>query len=136
MRYLLDTDICSFALKRRHGVAERLNALGPDDFRVSAVTVAEAWTGAAKSHDPLGVRRAWDRFLKPFRILPFDEKAAEPYSTLRAHLETTGRMIGGNDALIAATALAHDLIVVTNNDAEFSRVPGLLVENWTKPPLV
>jgi tRNA(fMet)-specific endonuclease VapC len=113
-------------------VAEQLAARSPDDFAVSAITVAEAWTGAARSGDPLKVRRLWDRFLRPFRILPFDEQAAEPYSVLRAHLEGIGAMIGGNDALIAATALAHDLVVVTNNDKEFARVPGLRVENWAR----
>jgi tRNA(fMet)-specific endonuclease VapC len=130
LTYLLDTDICSFALKRRFGVVDRLAALGPEKFAVSVITVAEGWAGAAKSHDPLKVRRIWDRFLKPFRILPFDVKTAEPYAVLRAHLESVGRMIGGNDALIAATGLAYDLVVVTNNDGEFGRVPGLRVENW------
>jgi len=62
--------------------------------------------------------------------LPFDDSAAEEYGKLRAHLATVGTPIGPNDLMIAAIALAHRLIVVTHNTVEFSRVPGLLVEDW------
>jgi tRNA(fMet)-specific endonuclease VapC len=128
--YLLDTDTCSFVLKRRFGVAERMQRLSADDVAVSSVTLAEAWTGAAKSQDPVETRRIWDHFFKPLRILDFDDKAADRYATVRAHLERKGTMIGGNDCMIAAVALAHELIVVTGNAEEFERVPRLKVENW------
>jgi len=130
--YLLDTDTCSFILKRRPGVAERMRQLAPEDVAVSTVSLAEAWTGAAKTRDPADTRRAWDHFFKPLRVLDFDARAADRYASVRAHLERRGKMIGGNDCMIAAVALAHGLIVVTGNTGEFRRVPRLEVEDWTQ----
>src|SRR5207249_12308252 len=111
----------------------RLQRESPDDLAVSAVTLAEAWTGAAKTPRPASVRRAWDYLVRPLRVLDFDARAADHYSQVRARLERRGRMIGGNDSLIAATALAHGLIAVTTDVEEFSRVPGLEVEDWSEP---
>ena len=65
--------------------------------------------------------------------LPFDDRAAEEYGKIRAHLSSAGTLIGPNDLIIAATALAHACTVVTRNTREFSRVPGLLLEDWERP---
>ena len=65
-----------------------------------------------------------------FPTLPFDEQAAEECGKVRAHLAGLGQLIGPNDLMIAAIALANGLTVVTHNTAEFSRVPGLLLEDW------
>lgn len=135
MTWLLDTNTCSYVLKRRHGVAERLQRLSPADVHVCAITLAEARAGALRSTDPARVLAAWEYFLRPFedRILPFDKDAAEAYGDIRAHLEAQGNMIGDRDCMIAAIARCQQLTVVTENVDEFERVPGLSIEDWRQP---
>lgn len=70
---------------------------------------------------------------RQFASLSFDDQAAEEYGKARAHLSSTGMLIGPNDLIIAATALAHDCTLVTHNTQEFSRVPGLRIEDWQLP---
>lgn len=134
MTWLLDTNTCSYVLKRRFGVAERMQALSPADLHVCSVTLAEARTGALKSTDPARLLAAWEYFLAPFeeRILSFDKEAARAYADIRAPLEAQGRMIGDRDCMVAAIARVHDLTVVTANLDEFRRVPYLSVEDWRK----
>lgn len=132
MSWLLDTNACSYVLKRRFGMVERLQALSPADLHVCAITVAEARAGARKSSAPERLIAAWELFLQPFadRILPFDKEAAHVYGDIRAELEQQGNMIGDRDCMIAAIAQCHGLIVVTSNVDEFRRVRGLVVEDW------
>jgi tRNA(fMet)-specific endonuclease VapC len=130
VRFLLDTNTCVYALKLQGGVIERLREGSPDDFGLSIVTLAELWFGARKSARPEATRREIDAFLEPFEALPFDVVAAEAYAEARLKLELSGRPIGERDLLIASTALARGLTVVTHNVSEFGRVPGLRVEDW------
>ena len=130
MIYLLDTNTCVDAIKRDSRVLRRLQEHGPDDFGVSAITVAELWFGAAKSSRPRETRSSVDSFLKPFEVLPFASEAAEESAETRLQLERAGRPIGERDLLIAATAKSRRLTVVTHNVREFGRVPGLDVEDW------
>ena len=130
MIYLLDTNTCVYAIKRAPEVLRRLQEGGPDDFGISAITVAELWFGAAKSSRPERTRASVDAFLLPFEILPFGTDAAEEYAEIRLGLEKAGRPIGERDLLIAAIARARRLTVVTHNVREFSRVPRLKVEDW------
>lgn len=132
MRWLLDTNTCSYVLKRKFGLSERLQALSPADLEISAVTVAEAWTAALKSPDASWILHAWTAFLEPFtdRIVPFDDHAAREYGAIRADLERRGAMIGDRDCMIAAIARSRGLTVVTANAQEFHRVTGLAVEDW------
>lgn len=132
MTWLLDTNTCSYVLKRRFGLAERLQTLSPADLHVCAITLAEARAGALRSVAPARLLAAWDFFLQPFedRILPFDRDAANAYGDIRAQLEGQGNMIGDRDCMIAAIAQCHGLTVITANLAEFQRVPGLAVEDW------
>ncbi len=130
MTYLLDTNTCIYAIKREPEVLRRLQERTPDDFGVSAVTVAELWFGAAKSSRPQSTRASVDAFLKPFEVLPFASEAAEEYAAIRLQLEKAGRPIGERNLLIAATAKSRRLTVVTHNVREFSRVDGLKVEDW------
>ena len=81
-------------------------------------------------HDPATTRAQVLAFTSPFKSLPFDDPAAEHYGQLRAHLASGGQLIGPYDLQIAAIALAHGLVVVTHNTKEFSRVPGLVIEDW------
>ncbi|HYV40784.1 MAG TPA: type II toxin-antitoxin system VapC family toxin [Thermoanaerobaculia bacterium] len=130
MTYLLDTNICVYAIKREPEVLRRLQLRSPDDFGVSAVTAAELWFGAAKSSRPQSTCASVDAFLKPFEVLPFAGEAAEEYAEIRLQLEKAGKPIGERDLLIAATAKSRRLTVVTRNVREFSRVANLKVEDW------
>lgn len=90
----------------------------------------ELFTGAGKSSDPGRTLARQHAFLAPFVSLPFDDVAAHIYGAVRAQLEQAGTPIGPLDTQIAAIALANDCVLVTNNTAEFRRVPGLAVEDW------
>jgi len=128
--YLLDTNTCVYAIKREPSVLRHLQDRSPDDFGVSAITLAELWFGAIKSSRPQRTRESVDAFLMPFEVLPFEAEAAEKYAEIRLQLEKEGRPIGERDLLIAAIARARGLTVVTHNAREFSRVSGLRVEDW------
>jgi len=130
VRFVLDTNTCIYALELRRGVIARLREWSPDDFGESIVTVAELWFGARKGARPEATRREIDAFLEPFETLPFDVGAAEAYAETRLELERSRRPIGERDLLIASTALARGLTVVTHNVSEFGRVPGLRTEDW------
>ena len=132
MRYLLDTNICIYIIKRKPPeVLERLTSLEPEEVGISSITVAELEYGVAKSSRPRQNRDALINFLAPLQILAFDDEAARHYGDIRVHLEKTGQPIGAMDLLIAAHARSRSLTLVTNNEREFSRVPGLVVEDWT-----
>ena len=130
MKYLLDTNTCVYALKRMPSVLERMRRLTPDDLAVSSVTLAELWFGARKSSRPEKTRASVDAFLRPLAVLDFDAGAAEAYAALRLDLERAGTPIGERDLLIAATASSRNLTVVTHNTREFSRMPGIGLEDW------
>ncbi len=132
MSWLLDTNTCSYVLKRQFGVSERVRARSPAELEVCAITLAEAWTGALKSPHAPRILAAWEAFLAPYtdRVIPFDELAAREYGSIRAHLERSGTMIGDRDCMIAAIARSRGLTVVTGNVDEFRRVPELAVEDW------
>jgi tRNA(fMet)-specific endonuclease VapC len=104
--------------------------LDPAEVAMSAIVKAELTYGARKSSHVAANLRLVDAFLEPFALLPFDGRAADVYGSIRADLEREGRPIGPNDLLIAATALAHSLTLVTHNVSEFNRVPGLSVVDW------
>ena len=130
MRYLLDTSAVIHAIRRRPlSARERLDAAGPTQVGVSAVTVAELWYGAEKSTEPARRRALFETFLGPFEILPFDEAAGKEHGRLRHRLRRTP--IGERDLLIAAIARSRRLTVVTANLGEFERVPGLDVVDWS-----
>jgi tRNA(fMet)-specific endonuclease VapC len=129
--YVLDTNICIYALKNRPPeVLARLQEVGRAAVVVSAITVLELRQGAEKSRETVRVHEKLDLFLGPISVLPFDAEDALTGARIRAHLERQGRPIGDLDSLIAAQALTLDLTLVTNNRREFDRVPGLKVENW------
>jgi tRNA(fMet)-specific endonuclease VapC len=95
------------------------------------VVKAELLYGAHRSARPDENLRTLDTLFQAFQSVPFDDVAAEHYGRIRAELAAQGTPIGPNDLLIAATALAYNLVLVTHNTREFSRVPGLIVEDWT-----
>lgn len=128
--YLLDTNILSDLVRHPQGtVAARIKAVGEARVCTSIINAAELRYGAAKSgSDPLADRV--ELLLSALEVLPLETPADQQYAELRHHLARQGTPIGPNDLLIAAHALAMGLTVVTANVREFSRVPGLAVENW------
>jgi tRNA(fMet)-specific endonuclease VapC len=132
LRYLLDTDTCIYALKQRPRVLEKLLSQSRSDVGLSVITEAELRTGVAKSSSPIRTERLVDAFLRPLEIAPFTSEDAVSYARVRAHLERSGTPIGPLDTLIAAQAVSRKLVLVTNNEREFGRVPGLRLENWSK----
>jgi len=136
MTYLIDTNICIYLIRKKYPeLKQRFEKHRLYEIGVSAITVAELQYGVAKSRQMERNRRALLRFLTPFEILSFDDKDAELFGILRARLEGEGRPIGPYDLELAAQALARGLILVTNNEGEFRRVPDLHVENWTSRTL-
>lgn len=130
MKVLLDTETCIYALKQDAAVLERLLAADRQDVAISAVSEGELRTGAAKSSSPLKTLQRIENFLRPLTILEFTSEDAAAYASIRAKLERSGTPIGPLDTLIAGQAVARRLVLVTNNEREFRRVPGLQIENW------
>lgn len=131
MSVLLDTNICIACLNRSSIlVQESLERLRPEEVFVSAISIAELRFGAQKSQRQKENHRVLDIFTDTINVIEFDELSATTYGAIRMTLEAAGTPIGPLDTLIAAQALAHNLILVTNNTREFQRVPGLKIENW------
>ncbi|HZS61481.1 MAG TPA: type II toxin-antitoxin system VapC family toxin [Gemmatimonadaceae bacterium] len=133
--YLLDTNTCVALIRKSEGaerILRRLTRHAVTDVAVAALTVAELEVGVAKSREPARNRARLDQFLLPLQILPFDDSAAAAYGPVRADLEARGLGIGSIDTLLAAQALSLGAVMVTNNTREFERVPGLIVEDWSR----
>lgn len=133
-RYLLDTNIISDAVKNPQGnVARHMGILAKHDLVTSIIVSAELHYGIAKKGSSMLTERV-ETLLSCLTILPLDLNAAYHYGEIRLKLEQSGRVIGGNDLLIAAHALAIDAILVTDNVKEFARIPNLFLENWLHSP--
>ena len=130
LAYLLDTDICIHALKKRN--ATLIEAFTAHDGRmaVSDVTLYELHYGAERYDDPATRIAVIENFAARLEILPFDSRAALHAGNIRARLERQGQIIGGYDLMIAAIARSQGLVLVTGNIREFERVEGLRVERW------
>ncbi len=131
--YHLDSDICIELMRGRLPYAyELMRQNDPSLFAIPAIVEAELRTGAAKSAHPRKNLALLERFLAPFSRIPFDSECAATYATIRSYLEKKGCKIGPNDLLIAATAVTHGAVLVSNNAREFSRIPTLRLESWTE----
>ncbi|MFO7918075.1 MAG: type II toxin-antitoxin system VapC family toxin [Anaerolineae bacterium] len=131
MKYLLDTNICIYLIREKpRRVIEQFETAVVGDVAISAITVAELWYGVGKSQYRQKNQQALRKFLLPLVIVDFSQEAAVTYGKIRSELERSGRPIGPLDTLIAAQAVSLGLTLVTNNEKEFARVPGLALENW------
>jgi tRNA(fMet)-specific endonuclease VapC len=133
MRYMLDTNICIYAIKHKpEKVFQKLQTVDPQDVCVSSVTYAELVHGVEKSAAVEKNRLALSMLLANIEILDFDVDAADCYGKIRADLEKKGTPIGPLDMMIAGHAQSRGYTVVTNNVKEFSRVSNLKIENWAE----
>jgi tRNA(fMet)-specific endonuclease VapC len=129
VRFMLDTDTVSFALRGQGNVAEEILKRNPSELCVSAITVAELRYGASRRKSAK-LHRLIDSFLATVAIKAFDRECAEEFGKLASLLADRGEPIGEADTYIAAHAIAIKVTLVTNNVKHFTRVAGLKVENW------
>ena len=130
-RYILDTNICIYLIKKRPAkVFEKFQQCQIGQICISAITLSELELGVSNSAQPQKNQMALYQFLIPIDILDYPCGAAQYYGELRSHLKQRGSPIGANDLLIAAHALSLNIPIVTNNTKEFNRVPNLQIENW------
>jgi len=131
VRYLLDTNICIYIRQQKpEEVLRRFRKLRPGEAALSVITCGELIYGAAKSAHRAAALERLRELVHWLPALALPETAAEAYGTIRAGLAAKGEMIGNNDLWIAAHALTAKLTLVTNNEKEFLRVPGLKLQNW------
>lgn len=134
--YLIDSNILIDFLRGKNKYAlQMLRTSDAGIFKIPSIVKAELLLGVEKSSDPGNNRLKVELLLLPFETLPFDDRCALHYARLHAYLEGKGMGIGANDYIIAACAMAYGATVVTNNTAEFERIPGLSVEQWAEVPL-
>lgn len=133
MTYMLDTNICIYAIKRKpEQVFTRIKENLENGLCISSITLAELEHGIEKSDYPEKNRASLTKFLTILNVLPFDEAAAREYGKICAYLQKKGTPIGTMDMLIAGHARSKGYAIVTNNVREFERVTGLKIENWTE----
>ena len=130
LSHLLDTNIVIYVIKQKP--IEILATFNAHSTRmaISSITLAELLHGAEKSARPAANFAVIEDFISRLEVLPYGSKAAQHYGQIRAELERSGQSIGVNDLHIAAHARSEGLILVTNNQSEFSRVTALRLENW------
>lgn len=127
--YLLDTNICIFMLKQRYNVQDRIYDIGIEHCYISEITIAELFYGAFKSMNPLRGRNEVFQLMSDFEIISATD-AIETFGQLKADMERSGNKIDDFDLLIGATAITHDLIMVTDNVKHLGKIPGIQLENW------
>ena len=131
MNFLIDTNICIYIInKRPPEVIQKFKDKEVGQIGISSITVSELQYGVSNSKFREQNLRRLEEFLTPFHILSYDESASKFYGEIRSQLEKQGSIIGPLDLLIAAHALSQKLVLVTNNEKEFKRIPSLKVENW------
>ena len=130
MSYLLDTNVCINLLRGCHkSVLQKLKTMPEKEILLCAIVKAELLVGATKLQSARQLEQL-KLFFNRFDSIPFDDSAAKAYAKIRSNLERKGTPIGGNDLFIAAIAITNNLILVTHNTREFSRVQGVKFEDW------
>ena len=133
-RYLLDTNICIYVRQDRQAhITKRFMALTPGEAAISVITFGELSYGAEKSHRRDEALSGLENLLQFLPVLSLPKDGGHAYGVVRAGLERQGMSISGNNLWIAAHALSVGLVLVTNNEREFRRVPELAIENWAVP---
>ena len=131
LRYLLDTNICIYIAKQKPlSVLKKFEQIEVGDVGMSIVTYGELLYGAQKSHHAKKTHLVLDELVSLIPPLPMSIQVAKYYGDVLSKLEKQGKPIGNNDLWIAAHALTLELVLITNNVKEFSKVPRLKIENW------
>jgi tRNA(fMet)-specific endonuclease VapC len=131
MKYLLDTDICSYIIRKRpKSLIEKFKSISLGEIGISVITVCEFESGIPGSNQPEKLRSAINTFLAPFSIIDFQQIDAVSFGVVDSYLQAKGTPIGDMDTMIASQALSRGLILVTNNVKHYSRVPHLSYESW------
>ena len=131
MIYFLDSNVCVYFLKGLYpSIKENIRNTNPNNIKIPAIVKAELLYGAEKSQHKIKNLTNINRFFEPFEIVPFNDDCSIVYAKIRCEMEMKGAIIGPNDYIIAATVLANNGILVTNNTKEFGRVNHLRIENW------
>lgn len=135
MRFLLDTDICIYLIKKKPpSVIQKLSELANNDVAISSITLFELKYGVENSQYRQQSNKALNHFTASIpHLLPLDGAAAKVAAKIRADLKKRGLPIGPYDLLIAAIAIANNLTLISNNGREFKRIEGLKLENWVEP---
>ena len=130
MKYLLDTNICVYFLKQNAKIVDKIASVPADDLAISCFNLTELLYGAYNSeHVDKNLERV--RYIEnTIEVMPFDRKAIENYAAIKSTLKKQGKLIDDFDILIAAVALSNEMILVTNNEKHFERIPDLIIENW------
>lgn len=127
MKYLLDTDWSIHCLHRVERVVARLTELRPEGVGISIISLAELYQGVFYATDPVGNERALRDFLAPFPVVPLEDEICRIFARERGRLKAMGTPIGDFDLLIGATALQHNLTLLSNNRRHFERISGLSI---------
>ena len=133
MKHLVDTDWVVDYLKGKQLIVERLKTLAPDGLAISLITYGEIYEGIYYGRDPQRHELGFRNFLSGVTVLPLTPTIMRQFARLRGELRGKGQLIGDPDLLIAATALHHDLTLLTHNSRHFTRIPGLRVEDDPAP---
>lgn len=131
MKYLLDTNICIYFLKGKYSLKDKFEEIGFDNLYISEITVAELKYGAEKSSYPHKNRKVIQKLSSRFKQIPIFN-ALDIYAKEKARLKKEGKPIDDFDLLIGATAIANDMVLVTNNEKHFDRLMKIDIDNWTK----
>jgi tRNA(fMet)-specific endonuclease VapC len=129
MQYLIDTDICIFFMKGIKSVGDRFAKAGSENCYISEITLAELKFGVENSSNPVKHRKVLADFLTGIQILPVFH-SLDVYAKEKVRLRKAGTPLDDFDILIGATAMTYELTMVTNNKEHFSRINGIVVENW------
>lgn len=130
MTHLLDTNVFIAAMRGNAEVWSRFHAHDPTDIAISCVSLYELYSGIERCQKPLVERQKVTSLIGPLHVLPFDATAAVMTAKIRRQLEVGGSIIGPYDLMLAGQALSLGVTFVTHNTAEFSRVQGLILEDW------
>jgi len=130
-KYLIDTNICIYYINGKFALDKKFESVNPDDCFISEITLAELKFGIENSEKPERNKKALERFLSGIKILPIFH-AIEIYAKEKARLRRAGISVDDFDLLIGSTAVAHNLIMVTNNLSHFKYIKGIILEDWTK----
>jgi tRNA(fMet)-specific endonuclease VapC len=129
-KYLLDTNICIFFIKGQYGLDKRMSEIGEENCFISEITVAELKYGIENSKTIDKIREIVEKFIPKFPVIPI-YNSLDIYAREKARLRKAGLLVDDFDILIGSTAIANDMIMVTNNVLHFKRLNNIIIEDWT-----